>query len=570
MLSVGTACLGMIPLMLSMRWWLALAFAAVAATTAIAVAEVSSRRSEAALTERAQELAAGNAFAAAIELRDWPLEEIAERRRLALFLFDREGDLLSAPRSRGVRLEEIADAKSSVAEVLTGRRAVTTDESAQATLVGLPFVQDGAGVLLAYQSHPEVAADVGIVHDEITRAAWIALVVGGLVGVVIASLIALRVQRITKAAAAIEAGDLETALRRDFPDEVGALATTFDRMRLRLRSSFATLEAERDRLERLLERLQEGVVAVDAELVVHFANGAARELVPTLEPGEQLPEPWNGVELRAFARSLFEQERVRDLRARPGELVLAIDGVPAAADELAILVLRDLTEEERRERAEREFVANASHELRTPLTTLLGAVEALQGGAKEEPETRDRFLAHVEREVQKLVRLTQALLVLARAQSSGDGPRLRPVPLRPLLDGVAASLRPRRGVVARVECDPTLAVSGEPELLEQALVNLARNAVEHTRAGEIVLAAHANGGGKVAIEVRDSGTGIPEGVHERIFDRFFRPDPTNGAGFGLGLAIVRQAVRAQLGEVAVAGRPGGGTTFTIELPRVEA
>jgi signal transduction histidine kinase len=172
--------------------------------------------------------------------------------------------------------------------------------------------------------------------------------------------------------------------------------------------------------------------------------------------------------------------------------------------------------------------------------------------------------------VQKLVRLTQALLVLARAQSSGDGPRLRPVPLRPLLDGVAASLRPRRGVVARVECDPTLAVSGEPELLEQALVNLARNAVEHTRAGEIVLAAHANGGGKVAIEVRDSGTGIPEGVHERIFDRFFRPDPTNGAGFGLGLAIVRQAVRAQLGEVAVAGRPGGGTTFTIELPRVEA
>jgi signal transduction histidine kinase/HAMP domain-containing protein len=560
----------MIPWMVSMRWWLALAFAAVAATTAVAVAQVSSSRSEAALTERAQELAAGNAFAAAIELRDEPLEEVAERRRLALFLFDGDGELISDGLSRGIRVEEVADAEESVAEALTGRRSVSTDDSAQATLVALPFARDDADVLLAYQSHPDVAADVSTVHDEITRAAWIALVVGGLVGVVIATLIALRLRRIAAAAAALEGGDLETPLTRDFPDEVGALMTTFDRMRLRLRSSFQALEAERDRLERLLEQLQEAVVAVDSDLVVQFVNGAARSLIPEIEPGRPLPEPWEGVELRDFAGRLFEHEHVRDLRIRPGDLVLAVEGIPSAADDSALLVVRDLTESERRERAEREFVTNASHELRTPLTTLLGAVEALQDGAKDDPETRDRFLTHIEREVQKLVRLTRALLVLARAQSPGGEPRLRSVRVRPLLDEVAATLRPRRGVVARVECDHALAVRAEPELLEQALLNLARNAVEHTSAGEIVLAAHGNGGDRIAIEVRDSGEGIPAGVRHRIFDRFFRPDPTNGRGFGLGLAIVREAVRAQSGSVDVAGRPGGGTTFTIELERAEA
>jgi two-component system sensor histidine kinase VicK len=387
---------------------------------------------------------------------------------------------------------------------------------------------------------------------------------------VIASLIALRLSRITKAAAAMEGGDLETPLRRDFPDEVGALATTFDRMRVRLRSSFQALESERDRLELLLERLQEAVVAVDSDLVVRFVNSAARSLIPAIEPGRPLPEPWEGVDLRAFAERLFEHEQVRGLRIQPTDLVLSVEGVPAAADDLAILVVRDLTESERRERAEREFVTNASHELRTPLTTLLGAVEALQDGAKEDPEVRDRFLGHIEREVQKLVRLTRALLVLARAQGPGGEPRLRPVRLRPLLDDVAQSIRPRRGVVARVECDADLAASAEPELLEQAVVNLARNAVEHTSAGEIVLSARGDGNGSVVIEVRDSGSGIPDGAQDRIFDRFFRPDPTNGSGFGLGLAIVREAVQAQQGRVAVTSRAGGGTTFTIELDRAAA
>jgi two-component system sensor histidine kinase VicK len=555
---------------IGMRWWLAVAFAAVAATTAVAVAQVSSARSEAEFRERAQALVAGNAFEAAIELRDEPVERVAARRRLALFVFDGEGRLVSPPRSHGVPIGRIAQRREAVTAALEGRRLVSTDESIRATTVSLRFGGDDPRVLLAYASHPDLAAELGIVRDEIGRAAWIALVVGGLVGAVIATLIALRLRRIARAAAAIEGGDFETPLAPDFPDEVGDLAATFDRMRNRLRASFQRVEADRDRLERLLERLQEGVVAVDEDLRVQFANRVARSMVGELPTGAPLPEPWETESLRRFAEKLFSTESPTERRVRPdAERVFALGGIPAAPGELAILVIRDLTDEERRERAEREFVANASHELRTPLTTILGAVELLQSGAQDDAATRDRFLTHIEREARRLVRLTRALLILARAQTREEQPRLTAVELKPLLDEVAASTSSLPGVGVRVRCEDGLYVAAEPDLLEQALSNLAGNAAEHTQRGDIVLAAAGDGNGNVRIEVRDSGPGVPQDLRTRVFDRFYRPAPANAEGFGLGLAIVRQAVRAQDGTIELDETPGGGTRVTIELARAD-
>ena len=97
-------------------------------------------------------------------------------------------------------------------------------------------------------------------------------------------------------------------------------------------------------------------------------------------------------------------------------------GIPSQPDtDWALLVIDDLTEQERRELAEREFVSNAAHELRTPLTTIIGAVEVLQAGAKEDPVERDRFLAHIERESGRLARLARAMLTLARAHAGHGG-----------------------------------------------------------------------------------------------------------------------------------------------------
>ena len=228
-------------------------------------------------------------------------------------------------------------------------------------------------------------------------------------------------------------------------------------------------------------------------------------------------------------------------------------------------MIEDLTEQERRELAEREFVSNAAHELRTPLTTIIGAVEVLQAGAKEDPAERDRFLAHIEREAARLARLARALLTLARAHA-GQKPRLERVELEPLLREVADDLRPHDGVSVDVECDPGLVATVNRDLLEQALRNLGENAAKHTPSGRVVLRA-SGAGSTVQLEVEDTGVGMSAETQQHVFDRFYRGRDRDAEGFGLGLAIVRQAVRSLGGRVELDSAPGEGTRVRIVLER---
>jgi signal transduction histidine kinase len=237
----------------------------------------------------------------------------------------------------------------------------------------------------------------------------------------------------------------------------------------------------------------------------------------------------------------------------------------------AVVVLSDMSERERQEQAEREFVTNAAHELRTPLQTILGAVEVLQGGAKERPDKRDRFLEHIERESKRLARLARSLLILARAQSETEAPRHMPVALQPLLTEVAAGFPAADGnVEVHVTCLDDVVVFSDHDLLEQAVYNLAKNAVEHTRAGYIELSARKEDGGPVTITVEDTGPGISPEAQERIFDRFYRGATRDGEGFGLGLSIVDQAVRTLGGRLELDSWPGRGTRATITIPSAVA
>jgi signal transduction histidine kinase len=305
----------------------------------------------------------------------------------------------------------------------------------------------------------------------------IAGVIGVLVGLLLAQLIALRLRRLSSAAEAIAHGDFESPLHYRFRDEFGALAQSFDRMRRQLRRSFRHIEGERDRLRLLLERLHEGVVTVDESLVVRFANAEARRVLGApLAEGDALPEPWDSFSLREFAAGLFTSggQGPAQAHVRPDEEhALELVGIPAQPEgDTVLIVLDDLTEQERRELAEREFVSNAAHELRTPLTTIIGAVEVLQGGAKDDAVQRDRFLAHIEREAERLARLARALLTHARAHAGQERPRVETVALAPVLSEVAEQVRPLDGVVVEVECPVDLAAVLNRDLLEQALRNL--------------------------------------------------------------------------------------------------
>jgi signal transduction histidine kinase/HAMP domain-containing protein len=560
---------------IGVRWWLGAAFAVVAATSTAIVVSQFSTRSEQEFRGRAEQLAQSNASLAAGQIatavghgtltKDLP--EIARRQNLDLFVYRRGGTLLASAPARGKLTPRPTEAGQALQAALRGAREVTSTTDGSIVVVGVPLRTAQAQALVALSSRPDVAAAIGIVSDQALRAGVIAGVIGVLVGLLLAQLIALRLRRLTAAAEALALGDFETPLRYRFRDEFGALAQSFDRMRRQLRRSFRRVEVERDRLRLLLERLHEGVVTIDEDLLVHFANAEARRLLGgRLAEGDTLPEPWAGFSLREFVERLFADTALpTQVHVAPDEEhAYAVVGIPAQPEtDWALVVIDDLTEQERRELAEREFVSNAAHELRTPLTTIIGAVEVLQAGAKDDPVERDRFLGHIEREAGRLARLARAMLTLARAHAGQEQPRVEPVLLAPLLRDIADGLRPHDGVVVDVECPEGLAAHVNRDLLEQALRNLGENAAKHTARGHVVLRGHTDGS-TVSLEVEDTGPGITSETQRHVFDRFYRGE-RDAEGFGLGLAIVRESVRTLGGRVELDSSPGQGTSFRIVL-----
>ena len=423
-------------------------------------------------------------------------------------------------------------------------------------------------MLVAISRQPATAEAIDTVNGEALRAGVIAGVIGVIVGLLFAQLIALRLRRLTAATEAIAQRRLRDAAALPLPRRVrparpqlrpdappaAPLASAASRPSATgcgSCSSGSTRECSRStRISSSTSRTPRRAGS---------SAGACAE-------GDALPEPWQGFGLREFAQGLFdERSAVTQVHVTPDEQhAYGVVGIPSQPEtDWALLVVDDLTEQERRELAEREFVSNAAHELRTPLTTIIGAVEVLQAGAKEDPAERDRFLGHIEREAGRLARLARAMLTLARAHSGQEPPRVEAVELAPLLREVAAGLQPHDGVAVDVEVANGLAVEANRDLLEQALRNLGENAAKHTARGSVVLRAYRDGN-TVTIEVEDSGPGISPEVQRHVFDRFYRGE-RDAHGFGLGLAIVRESVRTLGGRIELDSSPGEGTVFRILL-----
>jgi two-component system, OmpR family, phosphate regulon sensor histidine kinase PhoR len=232
-----------------------------------------------------------------------------------------------------------------------------------------------------------------------------------------------------------------------------------------------------------------------------------------------------------------------------------------------LLVVRDRTEELKREQAEREFVSNAAHELRNPLAGIMSGIEVLRGGAKEDPETRDRFLARLADDAERMTRLTQSLLTLARAEAAGEHDPARVVDVSLGAAEAAEAVEPPEGVELQVEVEPDLVAQGDPVLVRQVMIGLLTNACAHTPApGTVTLRASRGEDRTVNIEVEDTGRGIPPEEQDRVFERFYRGSATlEGEGFGLGLSIAKRMVQVMGGQIGVRSESGEGSTFWVQL-----
>ena len=342
----------------------------------------------------------------------------------------------------------------------------------------------------------------------------------------------------------------------------------------------ATLDAERARLATVLEQMTDGVLIVDSQGIIQFANPAAGKLFQTSNPihrsltevirNHQLVEAWR----RCQQTRELQSESV-EVPTRHQFLQLVV--IPDSHSSGSLLLVQDLTRIRRLETVRRDFISNLSHELRTPLASLKALAETLQDGALDDPPAARRFIDQIQIEVDALTQMVTELLELSKIESGRLSLDLAPASACDLLNSASRRMQlqaERAGLNLRVECaDDLPKVKIDSQRLEQVLVNLIHNAVKFTRSGgEVVLGADIAplGGavlGEIRFAVRDSGIGIPADDVTRIFERFYRVDKSRtGSGTGLGLSIAKHIVEAHGGKIWAESVEGRGSTFYFSIP----
>jgi len=386
-----------------------------------------------------------------------------------------------------------------------------------------------------------------------------AVTVGVLAGFLIAVAISHRVVGLARAAGEMAGGSFDAPLKTTGPDEIGDLARALDSMRASLKESFGVLSSDRNKLAAIFDGLTDVVMVVDYEGPVRFSNSAASRLLDDSgqPPEVVLPQLHRAAEVGFSAHpALRIGDRAYAMTAR------------SLPDERAVLaVLRDRTDELRQELAEADFVSNAAHELRNPLAGISGAIEVLQDGAKDDPGAREHFLKRLGEDAERMNRLTQSLLTLARVESRG-APESEPVDVPMAVKDVVAACDAPPHVDLVVDVESDLAATGDPTLLRQVMIGLLTNAFKNTPPpGTVTVRGRHDSEGEVILEVIDTGTGIPAAELERVFERFYRrSESRKQEGFGLGLAIARRMVDVMGGRIGAESVEGEGSTFWVRLP----
>nr|WP_255604371.1 HAMP domain-containing sensor histidine kinase [Oscillochloris sp. ZM17-4] len=266
-------------------------------------------------------------------------------------------------------------------------------------------------------------------------------------------------------------------------------------------------------------------------------------------------------EITSTARQIFQAaDLARRVPASPAD-----DEIGALADTINAMLERL----ESLFTAQRRFVADVSHELRTPLTAMRGHLELLQRGVVHDDADHAEMTADLLREVNRLSRMANDLLLLAQAEV-GLQLRYAPLALDELVLEVVRELRTLgEGVALRPQLAEQVAISGDRDRIKQALINLVANAIQHSPAGGTVTVGLDQSGAAAHLRVRDEGPGIAPDDLPHVFERFYRADRARAqrtGGAGLGLSIAQWVARAHGGEVAVESDPGQGATFIISLP----
>lgn len=427
------------------------------------------------------------------------------------------------------------------------------------------------------------SSDEPLDKSSVQSAALLAVLAGLVTGGFLAWRFANRLQDLSATAEAISLGDYDRSIDASSPDEIGALARSFRQMRDDLRQRIAGIERIRKDLQTMLETIPEGVIAIDEQQWILFANpstvrlfGLGRANLAGKRLWEVLRHPKLLEAVSATLASWQPYNTEFEIHQPARVLAFRGRGLTVESGRGVIIVLQDITELRRLERLRQDFFANVSHELKTPLASIKAFTETLLDDV-EDRETVVRFLRRIEEQAERLHSLVIDMLTLARVESTEHGFDIGPVDVAEAASSCVDAFHGEADA-KQIELVSDIAsgarwVLADAEGLSMILSNLVDNALKYTpRGGKVTLRTDRTSEG-IRLHVEDTGIGIPEEDLGRVFERFYRVDKARSrelGGTGLGLSIVKHLAQTFGGSVSVTSRLNRGTTFTVILAPTES
>lgn len=419
---------------------------------------------------------------------------------------------------------------------------------------------------------------------------FIAVVVALVLALVLASRMARMVLRPLNVVSETLQGVLDGKPRQDAmtgyeaDDEVRPLLRYIDKLVERLGSYLEEVRDQRDKVNLILECMDEGLILLDKDGNVLAINASAKRLFGVSESSE-------GGSILLLTRSRRLREALHKVRSEHEAVMLDMEDPAFGGRSLRMflspvserqfagetvgcsILISDVTDLKRAEGIRSEFAANVSHELKTPLTSIKGFTDMLSSGMVDNAEDRKRFLTMIGVEVDRLIDLINDILKISELESVAIEQCTEENDVLETARSVQALLIPTAN-----EAGVTLTVAGVSAQvnvpagrLKELLLNLMENGVKYNEPGGKVDVTVSAGHREVTVTVTDTGIGIPEDAQKRVFERFYRVDKgraRKNGGTGLGLAIVKHIAQLYGGTLALESTLGKGSTFTITLPKV--
>lgn len=437
-----------------------------------------------------------------------------------------------------------------------------------------------------------LAVPLEAIHQQESRfyyhVAFMAIIILSLFAIVSYSMsnrLSTPIQYLKTAARQFASGNLSYKLISPPGQDMSELAEAMNRMASALSERIQTITRNRNELNAILTGMSEGVIAIDTdERIIWMNPGASRFLGISDESakGKWLHEMTRNSEFQKFISNTL----VSPIMVEASIVFPAVEGdriVQAHGSVLrdnadkpagAVIVINDMTRIKRLENIRKEFVANVSHELRTPLTSIKGFVETIRDGNYNLPTDVSHFLSIIDSKTDRLCSIIDDILALSSIERDSEQHEigLTVASVNHVIEEAVRSCMAKaqaKNIELKITGAPGLEARINPQLIEQAIVNLLDNAVKYSNEGKTVNVSATEKGDELEITVADEGIGIPEEHLHRIFERFYRVDKARSrklGGTGLGLAIVKNIVIAHGGRVSVESVVGKGSTFKMNIP----